>query len=52
VLAFAGGFVANAEIARELAEIGVILLMFGVGIHFSLRDCSQSEGLRRHGANT
>jgi CPA2 family monovalent cation:H+ antiporter-2 len=32
------GFVANVEIAHELAEIGVILLMFGVGIHFSLRD--------------
>jgi CPA2 family monovalent cation:H+ antiporter-2 len=35
---FTPGFVANAEIAHELAEIGVILLMFGVGIHFSLRD--------------
>lgn len=32
------GFVANAEIARELAEIGVMLLMFGVGLHFSLND--------------
>jgi CPA2 family monovalent cation:H+ antiporter-2 len=32
------GFVGNAKIATELAEIGVILLMFGVGIHFSLRD--------------
>lgn len=30
------GFVANAEIAAELAEIGVMLLMFGVGLHFSL----------------
>ena len=35
---FTPGFVANAEVAHELAEIGVILLMFGVGIHFSLRD--------------
>ena len=32
------GFVGNRELARELAEIGVILLMFGVGLHFSLRD--------------
>jgi len=32
------GFVANGDIARELAEIGVMLLMFGVGLHFSLKD--------------
>ncbi len=32
------GYVADAAIATELAEIGVILLMFGVGIHFSVRD--------------
>lgn len=32
------GFVANQEIAKQLAEIGVILLMFGVGLHFSLKD--------------
>ena len=32
------GFVADAEIAAELAEIGVILLMFGVGLHFHLKD--------------
>lgn len=32
------GFVANVEIASELAEIGVMLLMFGVGLHFSLND--------------
>ena len=35
---FTPGFVADAELANELAEIGVILLMFGVGLHFSLRD--------------
>lgn len=35
---FTPGFVANSEIAGQLAEIGVILLMFGVGMHFSLRD--------------
>jgi CPA2 family monovalent cation:H+ antiporter-2 len=35
---FTPGFVADAGLANELAEIGVILLMFGVGLHFSLRD--------------
>ncbi len=32
------GFVADVKIAAELAEIGVMLLMFGVGLHFSLAD--------------
>ncbi len=32
------GFVADAAIASQLAEIGVMLLMFGVGLHFSLDD--------------
>lgn len=32
------GFVASTDIAGELAEIGVMLLMFGVGLHFSPRD--------------
>jgi monovalent cation:H+ antiporter-2, CPA2 family len=32
------GFTADAEIAHELAEVGVILLMFGVGLHFHLKD--------------
>ncbi|MEZ0232795.1 MAG: YbaL family putative K(+) efflux transporter [Methylophilaceae bacterium] len=32
------GFVADVELAGQLAEIGVILLMFGVGLHFSLND--------------
>ena len=35
---FTPGIVAHSGIANELAEIGVILLMFGVGLHFSLRD--------------
>ncbi|WED43015.1 cation:proton antiporter [Legionella cardiaca] len=33
---FTPGFVANTQLAAELAEIGVMLLMFGVGLHFSL----------------
>ena len=32
------GFVADVELAGQLAEIGVMLLMFGVGLHFSLDD--------------
>ncbi|CAN7542621.1 Kef family K(+) transporter [Bosea sp. LjRoot9] len=35
---FTPGFVADQGLANELAEIGVILLMFGVGLHFSLKD--------------
>jgi CPA2 family monovalent cation:H+ antiporter-2 len=35
---FTPGFVADAGIAGQLAEIGVILLMFGVGMHFSVGD--------------
>ena len=35
---FTPGFVADTDLAVELAEIGVILLMFGVGLHFSLKD--------------
>jgi CPA2 family monovalent cation:H+ antiporter-2 len=35
---FTPGYVANQELANELAELGVILLMFGVGLHFSLQD--------------
>jgi CPA2 family monovalent cation:H+ antiporter-2 len=35
---FTPGFVADLELSAQLAEIGVILLMFGVGLHFSLDD--------------
>ena len=35
---FTPGFVADQELAMQLAEIGVILLMFGVGLHFSIKD--------------
>jgi monovalent cation:H+ antiporter-2, CPA2 family len=35
---FTPGYVANKEIATQFAEIGVILLMFGVGLHFHLKD--------------
>ena len=35
---FTPGFVADTTLAPQLSEIGVIFLMFGVGIHFSLND--------------
>lgn len=35
---FTPGYVADTQLAPELAELGVILLMFGVGLHFSLKD--------------
>ncbi len=35
---FTPGYVADNEIATQFAEIGVILLMFGVGLHFHLKD--------------
>lgn len=35
---FTPGYVADQKLAGELAELGVILLMFGVGLHFSLKD--------------
>lgn len=35
---FTPGFVSDPHLATELAELGVILLMFGVGLHFSLKE--------------
>ena len=35
---FTPGFVADTGLASQLAEIGVVLLMFGVGLHFSIAD--------------
>src|SRR3569832_50321 len=35
---FTPGFVADRSLTLQLAEIGVLLLMFGVGLHFSPRD--------------
>jgi CPA2 family monovalent cation:H+ antiporter-2 len=35
---FTPGFVANHEVAEQFAEIGVILLLFGIGLRFSLRE--------------
>jgi monovalent cation:H+ antiporter-2, CPA2 family len=35
------GFVANTHFAEQLAEVGIVLLMFGVGLHFQLKDLLQ-----------
>lgn len=44
------GFVADVSLAKQLAEIGIILLMFGVGLHFSLRDLMESRRIALPGA--
>lgn len=47
---FTPGFVADTALANELAEIGVMLLMFGVGLHFSLRDLLSVKHIALPGA--
>ncbi len=44
------GFVANLELSKELAEIGVILLMFGVGLHFSIEELLSVKKIALPGA--
>ena len=44
------GFVGDQELAPQLAEIGVILLMFGVGLHFSWRDLMSVRHIALPGA--
>jgi CPA2 family monovalent cation:H+ antiporter-2 len=44
------GFVADQSLASELAELGVILLMFGVGLHFSLKDLLSVRAIAVPGA--
>jgi CPA2 family monovalent cation:H+ antiporter-2 len=44
------GFVGDMDLANELSEIGVILLMFGVGLHFSLKDLLSVRALAIPGA--
>ena len=47
---FTPGFVADQAIAHELAEIGVILLMFAVGLHFSFKDLLSVRAIALPGA--
>lgn len=47
---FTPGYVADQDLANQLAEIGVILLMFAVGLHFSLKDLMAVRGIAVPGA--
>ncbi|WP_333587292.1 cation:proton antiporter domain-containing protein [Phenylobacterium sp.] len=47
---FTPGWVADASLAAQLAEIGVILLMFGVGLHFSVGDLLKVRNIAIPGA--
>ena len=47
---FTPGFVGDQNLAPQLAEVGVILLMFGVGLHFSLKDLMQVRRVAVPGA--
>ncbi|GAA3916109.1 YbaL family putative K(+) efflux transporter [Luteimonas lutimaris] len=47
---FTPGFVGDQSLAPQLAEIGVILLMFGVGLHFSLKDLMAVKAIAIPGA--
>lgn len=44
------GYIADANLVQELAEIGVILLMFGVGLHFSWKDLTEVKYIALPGA--
>lgn len=47
---YSPGFVADTQLANQLAEIGVILLMFGVGLHFSISDLMRVRTIAIPGA--
>ena len=47
---FTPGFVGDLGLAAQLAEIGVMLLMFGVGLHFSLADLMKVKSIAIRGA--
>src|ERR671923_541135 len=47
---FTPGFVGDTETISQLAELGVIFLMFGVGLHFSLQDLWRVRSIAIPGA--
>ncbi|MEB1528243.1 YbaL family putative K(+) efflux transporter [Xanthomonas sp. WHRI 7945] len=47
---FTPGFVADQALANQLSELGVMLLMFGVGLHFSLEDLMEVKWIAIPGA--
>lgn len=44
------GFTADIDLANQLAEIGIVLLMFGVGLHFSMKDLMEVKWIAIPGA--
>lgn len=46
------GFVADLDIAEQLSEIGIVLLLFGVGLHFSIQDFMEVRKIASIGAIT
>lgn len=44
------GFIGDIKIAEELSEIGIVLLMFGVGLHFSMKDLMEVRKIALPGA--
>lgn len=49
---FTPGFVADLHIAEQLSEIGIVLLLFGVGLHFSIQDFMEVRKIATGGAIT
>ncbi|MGH8027060.1 MAG: cation:proton antiporter, partial [Pseudoxanthomonas sp.] len=47
---FTPGFIADQSLATQLSELGVMLLMFGVGLHFSLADLMKVKAIAIPGA--
>lgn len=47
---YSPGFVADVEISKQLAEIGVVLMMFGVGLHFKWKDLMRVKNIAIPGA--
>lgn len=47
---FTPGYVADVKVAEQLSEIGIVLLMFGVGLHFSLNDLFEVRKIALPGA--
>lgn len=47
---FTPGYVADIKVAEQLSEIGIVLLMFGVGLHFSLNDLIEVRKIALPGA--
>lgn len=47
---YSPGFVGNAEVAEQLAEIGVVLMLFGVGLHFKIEDLIRVKNIAIPGA--